>query len=195
MNKLLLTTILLITSAFAMASDIEEPRWELVTQLETVEIRKYEPSIQATTVLGSSRQTSEGFRRLAGFIFGGNEASQSIAMTAPVQETLEHTQPVMAFTMPSSYSMADLPTPKDDSIQLVEVPERTVAAVVFSGWATDSKVQKYSAELLETLRRNNIDVVGVTALNQYNPPWTLPFKRRNEIVIEVKLAENTIAAL
>jgi hypothetical protein len=193
-NKLILSAFLIMASTVTMANNIEEPSWELLTQLDNVEIRKYHPSIQATTVLDSSRQTSEGFRRLAGFIFGGNERSQSIAMTAPVQETLEHTQPIMAFTMPAQYALEDLPTPADDSIRLVEVPERTVAAVAFSGWATAAKVDRHSAELLATLRRNNIEIVGVTALNQYNPPWTLPFKRRNEIVVEVKMADTRLAA-
>ena len=71
-----------------MASDIEEPGWVLLDQLDAVELRRYEPTIEARTALDSSAQTSSGFRRLAGYIFGGNETGESIAMTAPVAETL-----------------------------------------------------------------------------------------------------------
>ena len=95
MNRLL-CMLLLVSSPVLMAADIEEPRWELIDKLDQVELRRYAPSIQAVTELGSSAGTSSGFRILAGYIFGGNERAQSIAMTAPVQETLEKTRPVMA---------------------------------------------------------------------------------------------------
>ncbi|MEM6580878.1 MAG: heme-binding protein [Pseudomonadota bacterium] len=180
-------TILLfaIVSGASMASDIEEPRYEVVQTFGDVEIRYYEPTIQAQTVLKSDGETSGGFRRLAGFIFGGNDRGQEIAMTAPVQETLEQKTPVMAFTMPSEYAMSDLPQPNDGSVTLTEVPARTVAVVQFSGWATASSVAKRQEALLSTLKEQNIETIGKPFLNQYNPPWTLPFLRRNEVAVEV----------
>ncbi len=109
------TTLLALTLGnTAMASDIEEPSWTLVDTVENVELREYEPSIQAVTQLEHSGQTSAGFQRLAGFIFGGNETGEKIAMTAPVEETLEEGQPVMAFTLPSEYELNDLPAPVDE---------------------------------------------------------------------------------
>jgi effector-binding domain-containing protein len=169
-----------------MASDIEEPEWALVDNLGEVEIRAYEPSIQAVTELPSSRATSAGFRRLAGYIFGGNEQGQSIAMTAPVQETLGQERPVMAFTMPSEYSLEELPSPGDERVKLVSVPGRTVAAVSFSGWATGARVERYKRNLLKTLNEFDVEATGTPVLNQYNPPWTPPFMRRNEISVEVE---------
>lgn len=168
-----------------MASDIEEPKYEVLRSLGDVEIRYYEPTIQAQTVLQSDSETSGGFRRLAGFIFGGNDREQEIAMTAPVQETLEQESPVMAFTMPSRYSMSDLPQPDDRSVKLIEVPARTVAVIQFSGWATASRVETRKEHLLSTLAEHNIETLGKPFLNQYNPPWTLPFLRRNEVAVEL----------
>ena len=150
-----------------------------------MELRLYEPSVQATTTLQHSRQSSAGFRRLAGFIFGGNESGESIAMTAPVQESLVASQPVMAFTMPSTYSLDSLPAPDNDKVSLRELPERLVATLPFGGWATRGKVERKTRELMATLARNGIEAVGEPALNQYNPPWTPPFLRRNEIEVLV----------
>ena len=181
-------------SGVVMAGDIEEPKWELLQELDGVELRYYEPSIQARTTLADSGQTGEGFRRLAGFIFGGNDESRKIAMTAPVLETLEHEQPIMAFTMPSAYSLEDLPQPADPRVSLTEVPGKTVAVIRFSGWATGSRVQSKTRKLLSTLKSQGIELIGVASLNQYNPPWTLPFLRRNEIMVEVGLPEDVVAA-
>ena len=148
--------------------------------------KKSAPSIQARTPLAHSGQTNTGFRRLAGFIFGGNDQEMEIAMTAPVEETLE-AQPTMAFTMPSEHRMEDLPVPDDTTVELVEVPERTVAVIEFSGWATEGKVEDKTEELLSTLEAHGVEVTDVPSLNQYNPPWTPPFMRRNEIMVAVEL--------
>ena len=191
MKYLLLATLLL--SPLTMADDIEEPRWALLTTLDSVEIRQYEPSIQAVTQLQSSGETSEGFRRLAGYIFGGNERSQSIAMTAPVEETLEQNSPMMAFTLPAEYALEDLPTPDDGTVTLRPVEGRTVAAIRFSGWATSGAITRKQKELLAILDQHGIVTGGVPALNQYNPPWTLPFLRRNEVAVEIEWGEGLAA--
>ena len=168
-----------------MAHSVEEPKWDLLGKIENLEIRHYEASIEAVTELPGSRHTSEGFRRLAGYIFGGNETGESIAMTAPVRENLGQERPQMAFTMPSAYEMAQLPQPSDERVRFVEVPARTIAVIRFSGWATKRKVASQERTLLDTLDRHDVHFTGLTSLNQYNPPWTPPFMRRNEIMVEV----------
>jgi len=183
--KRLYFLFLLFPGVAVMAGSIEEPEYELLDTLDSVELRLYGPSVQATTTLRGSNQTTSGFRRLAGYIFGGNDTGQAIAMTAPVQETLTTGQSVMAFTMPSAYSMESLPTPQSENVVLREVPERLVASLPFGGWATSGKVKRKTTRLLETLERHGATVLGSPALNQYNPPWTLPFLRRNEIEVEV----------
>ena len=186
-NSTILALFLVTIGGFShMANSIEEPRYELVQALGEIEIRQYEPVIQAVTQLPESSASSEGFRRLAGFIFGGNEREQQISMTAPVQETLGTSKPMMAFTMPAQYSFDQLPTPADERVALMEVPAKTVAVVTFSGWATEAKVARYESVLREVLRQNAIEATGSSSLNQYNPPWTLPFLRRNEIMIEIE---------
>ncbi|MEM1112258.1 MAG: heme-binding protein [Pseudomonadota bacterium] len=174
----------------AMAGSIEEPAFAVVARMDGVEIRRYEPSIQAVTQLRSSGQTSSGFQRLAGYIFGGNATAESIAMTAPVQETLGTDTPEMAFTMPAAYAMEDLPLPDSELVALREMPARYAAVVSFGGWATGGKVSRMKTELLDALAQNGIETIGPSALNQYNPPWTLPFLRRNEITIDVEWAED-----
>jgi len=184
--------VLILVSGHSMAGDIEEPEWHLVDSLDRVELRHYSPSVEARTTLRGSGQTSVGFRRLAGFIFGGNDRSERIAMTAPVQETLQDSLPTMAFTMPSGYKIQDLPAPGSDQVVIVDVPARTLAVIRFSGWATRGKIARNSKKLFKTLKQYGIEPASGTTLNQYNPPWTPPFLRRNEISVEI--ASDSLAA-
>ena len=186
MFRAIIAAVLITAAHGTMADKVEEPAFSALGTIDDVELRRYAPSIQARTPLANSGQTNSGFRRLAGYIFGGNDRDMEIAMTAPVEETLE-AQPTMAFTMPSEHRMEDLPAPDDGSVELVEIPERTVAVIGFSGWATDGKVEDKTDELLTTLQAHDIKVIGTPSLNQYNPPWTPPFMRRNEIMVAVEL--------
>lgn len=185
MCRLLILLVAMLAGGYSVADDIEEPAWQLVTQVDGVEIRQYAPTIQARTPMTASEGSSSGFRRLAGYIFGGNDREQSIAMTAPVEQTLQTDAPIMAFTLPAQYARDELPTPDDDSVSLVSVPQRTMAAIRFSGWATDGQVDARTDELLAVLAEHGVRHTGTPTLNQYNPPWTLPFLRRNEIMVEV----------
>ena len=106
-------------------------------------------------------------------------------MTAPVQETLGVEQPEMAFTMPREYTMEDLPEPVSDAVRLDEIPGRTVAVIRFSGWATEGKVKRMRKKLNQVMAKHGIAASGDWSLNQYNPPWTPPFLRRNEIWVEI----------
>lgn len=174
---------LLLAFIPAMANSIEEPKFELLAQFDDIEIRRYAPTIQAVTAMPG--YSSGGFRRLAGYIFGGNDKEQSIAMTAPVQETMTGSDGEMAFTLPSEYALDDLPSPDSDTVELRPVPERLVAVIVFSGRASDKKAEEKWQELSAKLNDNNIEITGKPLLNQYNPPWTLPFLRRNEVMVAV----------
>jgi hypothetical protein len=169
-----------------MSHAIEEPSWTLVAQLDNVEIRQYAPVIQARTLIDSNSESSGGFRTLADYIFGGNAEEQSIAMTAPVEETLSDDAAYMAFTMPSEYGLDDLPAPTDGLVTLHEVSSRTMAVVSFSGWARDSVVAKQTRILLETIDAYGWVAVNTPSLNQYNPPWTPPWNRRNEVMVQVQ---------
>ena len=173
----------------SMADSVEEPEFVSIANIGEVEIRSYPAVIQAVTTLRDSEETTRGFRRLAGFIFGSNDAKHEISMTAPVQETLDVDHPELAFTMPADYSMKNLPTPDDPAVSLNVVPARTVAVISFSGWATAAKIRNHKRQLQLVLHSHNIEYASGPILNQYNPPWTLPFLRRNEIMLEIERPE------
>ena len=171
-------------------SAIEEPTYSLVTSWESpdIEIRDYDSRILATTHMTEGQNS--GFRVLAGYIFGGNENEQEIAMTAPVQRTMPGEQEAeMAFVVPRAYSMEELPTPDDSRIEFREEPAYRAAVIRFSGWVNDKKAERYWQTLIAFLEEQGIQPVGDPTLNQYNPPWTPPFMRRNEIIVAVVASE------
>lgn len=122
------------------------------------------------------------------------EASEKIAMTAPVSveplgdSTMGMTQSKrwrVQFSMPSKYSMATLPKPRNPAVTLREVPSKRFAVLVFSGFTGEEKVQQKIDELFVWLRAKNKSAIAAPQLARYNPPWTLPFLRRNEILLEI----------
>jgi hypothetical protein len=163
---------------------IEEPVYQVEKAWETeqIEIRAYAPRVMAVTEM--TEDSNGGFRVLAGYIFGGNAEEQEIAMTAPVQQSMEGDRE-MAFMMPAEYALEDLPKPEDQRVSFREAPAYTAAVIQFSGWASAEKADKNWQQLRQFLIAEGIDITGEPTLNQYNPPWTLPFMRRNEIIVPV----------
>ena len=166
-------------------SATEEPAWTLLNTLGDVDVRRYEPVIQARTPTPGQTTSSGGFRTLAGYIFGGNAQEQEIAMTAPVERSLSEADNFMAFNMPGQFSMDELPQPNDSSVTLHKIPARTVAVISFSGWAREGVVREKVQALLATLASHGIETSSEPLLAQYNPPWTPPWKRRNEVMVEI----------
>ena len=176
-----LVTSVMTTQAIA----IEEPVYQVekAWEAEQIEIRAYAPRIMAVT--GMNEDSDSGFRVLAGYIFGGNAEEQKIAMTAPVQQTMAG-EKEMAFMMPAEYALKDLPQPEDQRVSFREAPAYTAAVIQFSGWASAEKADENWQQLKRFLIAEGIDITGEPTLNQYNPPWTLPFMRRNEIIVPVR---------
>ena len=177
--------ISLVTSVMtSQAIAIEEPVYQVEKAWETeqIEIRAYAPRVMAVTEM--TEDSSGGFRVLAGYIFGGNAEEQEIAMTAPVQQSMEGDRE-MAFMMPAEYALEDLPEPEDQRVSFREAPAYTAAVIQFSGWASAEKADENWQQLRRFLIAEGIDITGEPTLNQYNPPWTLPFMRRNEIIVPV----------
>ena len=167
-----------------MASALEEPEYELLSEYEGFEIRRYSESVQARLLTPSSgwSGSSGGFRRIAGYIFGGNETNQRIAMTAPVQMWDTDSGSMMSFTMPSKYSIKDLPSPIDKGVEIVKVDEYVVAVLPFSGLSGTSKARRLMAKLETLIQASGLTAKGAPVLAVYdNPGTTLPFMRRNEI--------------
>ena len=172
-----------------------------------IEIRQYGPRVIARTRMSgeqeSERAKNDAFRVLAGYIFGGNDGGQSIAMTTPVTTQTESagtriamTTPVetrtdaageyMTFTMPSEFSMEELPTPSDPRVELLEAPGQRVASLRFSGRARASDVSRRTDALLAALRSAGLSTCGEPYLAQYDPPWVLGVFRRNEVHVPVE---------
>jgi hypothetical protein len=178
----------------------EEPEFTVERTIDGVEIRRYGPRIAAETAIAADEEAARNqrFRLLARYIFGANSGNTKIAMTAPVaqqpSEKIAMTAPVatqrrpsgewvIRFFMPSTYTLETLPTPKDDRVQLVPVPSETVAALRFNGSIGPEAVGARTNQLLKTLYRNEIETTGEPLAWFYDPPWTLPCRRRNEVVV------------
>ena len=184
------------------AMAVEEPAFRSILHDGVFEVRDYPALVVAeVTVSGDQKEAaSRGFRLLAGYIFGGNKSRQSIAMTAPVaqaptSEKIAMTAPVtqiqsagewvVRFTMPSAYSMATLPEPNDPKVHLRVLPPTRFAVLQFSGLARKDDVAAKTAELEKLAGTHHLRATGPASLAQYDPPWTLWFMRRNEVMLPV----------
>ncbi|NCN41263.1 heme-binding protein [bacterium] len=183
---------------------IEIPKYEVLVKADDFEVRHYDPYIVAETVVDGDfdSASTKGFKRLAGYIFGGNQSKKKISMTAPVgmkeksSEKIAMTAPVaqekrngkyvVTFSMPSSYTMETLPTPDDENVALRAVPEKTFATVQFNGTWSSSRYEDHLSSLRDWIKKQGYESVGEPNFARYDPPWTLWFLRRNEILIEIK---------
>jgi len=166
----------------------EEPHYLRRPLTDSVEIRRYGPRIAAETTVNDNedRARGVGFRRLADYIFGANERDDTISMTAPVAQARgTDGRWTIRFFMPSKWTMDTLPAPDSEDVTLVTAPGETVAVLRFSGDRGPKAVAARTDELTRTLLDNGIEPVGDAVAWFYDPPWTLPFRRRNEIAIPV----------
>jgi len=201
-TRLYLATLFLLFSGFAMA--IEEPKYTVIEKSGAFELRAYDPKIVAETLVSGSldKASRNGFKAIADYIFGNNSSrtggNEKISMTAPVtmkpkSEKISMTTPVsmeqtggqwrVHFVMPSQYTFDTLPKPNNPAVTLREVPTSNYAVIRFSGFAGEDKTITKTAELIEWLDSKGITAVGKPELARYNPPWTLPFLRRNEVMV------------
>ena len=181
-RTLFITLIASVMTTQAIAIEEPEYRVEKAWDAEQIEIRAYAARVMAVTDM--AEDSDGGFRVLAGYIFGGNAEEQKIAMTAPVQQSMAG-EKEMAFMIPAEYALEDLPEPEDQRVSFREAPAYTAAVIQFSGWASADKADENWQQLRQFLIAEGIDITGEPTLNQYNPPWTLPFMRRNEIIVPV----------
>ncbi len=191
-----------------MTGRIEEPKYDVIAKHDEMEVRAYAPRILAETVVAGNfeRAPSEGFRRIASFIFGNNQPGKKVAMTAPVEvipnssgensTKIAMTAPVtqqasaagtwtITFTMPADYTMETLPKPVDDKVTLRKLPSTKYAALKFGGFNTRDNVDDAIGQLRRIAEAHGIPLRGEPVYARYNPPWTPWFWRRNEILIEI----------
>jgi hypothetical protein len=164
-----------------MSTKTEEPSYVVLRTLEKgIEIREYDPQIRATSQTG---QENRSFGVLSEYIFGNNDHNEQIGMSAPVVTHRDK----MSLIMPKRYSLESLRKPLNAQIEIDQV-QRSIAAVIrFSGFTSPKKMDEEAEKLFIALKSNGIEIEGEPFLMRYNPPWTLPFLRRNEVAVKVKL--------
>lgn len=197
------------------AMAIEEAKYDVVISDGQFEVRHYVATLIAETIVEGDMDaaSNKGFRLIADYIFGNNQLADSdkkskIAMTAPVtvepQSTkIAMTSPVTVepeavdtgiktakswrinFVMPSQYTLANIPKPKNNAVSLREVPRKYFVVLQYSGFNTMSRVQTKTDEAIQWATNRSYKIIGTPQLSRYDPPWTLPMFRRNEIMVEI----------
>ncbi len=201
MKRLFLPVLFTLIVLGSPAMAVEEPAYTTLLHANDFELRQYPALVVAEVTVTGDRTAaaSKGFRLLAGYIFGGNTRRQSIPMTAPVVETrsqtIAMTAPVLQtkagdrwvirFVMPSRYTLGELPTPNSPEVHLTTAPPARVAVIRFSGLINKTVMHEKTEALDAFIRTQKLRAVGTPSLAQYDPPWTLWFLRRNEIMIPV----------
>ena len=202
-----LVSLPLITLSGCNVGQYEEPRYTVSQTAEDgIEIREYTPTIVAQAEVTGPREEaiSAGFRLVADYIFGNNAPQQKISMTTPVIQQaapegkkIAMTAPVIQqaagtdnkwvvqFVMPSEYTLETLPKPNKPEVKLLKVPAQKMLVIRFSGSTRDANIAKYREQLQAYATANKIKTVGAPVLAFYDPPWTLPFMRRNEVMLQL----------
>jgi len=191
-------------AVFGIRSQYEQPKYDVIERLENkVEIRRYGPRLAAETTVtaaNESKARNEAFFILANYIFGGNRGKVDIAMTSPVEtgaaQQISMTAPVetnvtaagrvtMRFFLPASITVDSAPKPDDPRVTIVDVPPETLAVVTFSGLGRAPVIERYKAELGRVLSASSWRPAGQAFTLFYDPPFTIPFLRRNEVAQRV----------
>lgn len=209
-KKIFFGTFLCCITLNTMA--LEKPDYEILYEDGNIEYRLYEPYLVAQTEVSMddnyNSASNEGFRRLFKYITGSNTSEVDIAMTAPVQmsmddsgQKIDMTAPVqqienknflqVAFMLPSKFDMKNAPIPTDDRVTIKQIPARIMAVIRYSGRWTEKNRSKYEYRLRENLELHAITAISPTETAAYNPPFTPPFMRRNEIMLEVERYPNS----
>jgi effector-binding domain-containing protein len=205
MKKLIavLTTVFLAGCSIFGIRSADEPNYQVLNDYGYIQIRHYPALVVAQTEVNADykKSSSQGFQRLAGYIFGNNKKQQKIAMTAPViqeqeAETMAMTAPViqqksgpiwlMAFVLPQGYSLSTAPEPLDSSVIIKEIPDKNVAVIQYSGNLSEQGIEEKSEELKNWLTQQGYHAISPSRSAAYDPPWTLPFLRRNEVHIDIE---------
>ena len=189
---LLLGVILIafvLVQLFAMKGqrNIETYPYVVQKKYDLFEIRNYEATLFTTVKLATKKykeSSSKGFSLLAGYIFGNNKRNEKIAMTSPVAMTIEDSVTMM-FMVPKKFKKEMLPQPNQLQIEFKEEPAKTVAAIVFDGWANDEKIKKYKEKLKAALDTEGIPYTNRFYFLGYNAPYEV-FNRKNEVIVELR---------
>jgi hypothetical protein len=165
--------------------------YKVLKTYDSIEIRFY-PAVSMAMVKSNAQTykelSSPGFRKLANYIFGGNNEEKQIAMTSPVHMDLNDSSSTMSFVMPASFNFDSLPKPQDNTVLLMKTKDEYVAAITFSGYINDSKIEEYKAKLIEELAKHSIKHFNNFRILGYDPPYQV-IGRKNEIIVGIDSQE------
>jgi hypothetical protein len=173
---------------YRSSKSIEGYKYSIIKTYKDFEIRTYQASLFTSVKIHTDnykQASSKGFSILGGYVFGKNENKEQIPMTSPVAMTLEKKEMTMLFLVPEKFTKENLPKPENTNIEFIEIPEKKMAAITFSGWASDEKIEKYKLLLIKLLDENGIKYANKFSVLGYNPPYEVLF-RRNEIIVELE---------
>jgi len=184
----IILVLFIIVQLFALSSqrNIETYSYRVIKKYDLFEIRSYEATLFTSVQLsGNSYKAAsgKGFSILAGYIFGGNNRKEKIAMTSPVAMSLEDSMTMM-FMVPKKFNKSTLPQPNQSQIEFREEPAKTVAVITFGGWATDEKIEAYKQKLITALAADGIKHSNRFSLLGYNAPYEM-LNRKNEVIVEL----------
>ena len=170
-------------------SNIEMPKYTVLKSYDkNIELRQYPNMVVAKTSLKDNsfdQSGSDGFRSIAGYIFGGNEKEQKIAMTAPVVMDMSDSA-TMYFVMPSQYKKNDLPNPTNKNVHIQEEVSKVLLVVRYGGFSNDERIHSHIEILKNIIQKHNLKASGGFMYMGYNAPWDI-INRRNEVAIEIAL--------
>ena len=187
--KYILFLFFVFIAAMLISKDIyKEPKFELLERYGNIEIREYSNYIVAkNTILKTDNDIeSNMFRVLASYIFGNNENNESLAMTAPVTTFQENDKHHMVFYMLDAKKIDDLPKPINSQISFENFYLNKCAVISFSWFVNERTINKYQKKLKRFLNQKKYTPTSTFMINRYDSPWTLPFLRRNEILVKIK---------
>ena len=208
-HSLIAAAIILLQSGCSLVGirSTAEPGYSVLQKDELFEVREYDQLVVVETVVDASFDDAGGiaFRRLFGYISGDNASAAEIAMTAPVMaadestpvgEEISMTAPVtgqetplgwrFAFVLPADYTLATAPLPGNPEVRLEQVPAKKVAVVRYSGSWSEAGFARNVQLLQQWMSQNQLEAEALPRVAGYDPPWTLPFLRRNEVMIDIK---------
>ena len=177
----ILVSVLFLSTNAAMAT--EEVKFDIVHKNEIYEIRKYSERPVAQAINDKDNGT---FRKRFNYIAGANNSSKKIEMTTPVTQMKKNNVSFMQFYLPSKFNKKTTPIPTNSDVEIMLMKEGYFAAIRYSGRSSDKNFIKYSKILREKLLEDKISINGCASKATYNPPWTLPIFRRNEVLFNVE---------
>ena len=200
---LLITTVLLQGCAVFGIRTVELLEYNTLEKDGNFDIRQYEDYWVARVELGGeyTTSTSEGFRLLFNYISGNNTQQEKIAMTGPViqqakGEKIAMTGPViqqkkdnrwvMEFVLPAKFRQGAPPQPLDPKVTVTRVSGYKAAAIRYSGNLREEKFAAKTGQLLDMLQQKGLQAIGEPFSAGYDPPWTIPFLKRNEVLVIIE---------